>query len=96
MTGERKFESIDEAEAHFVQRLDARASHVIAAARQSVDAETLRQIEAYEAKGAVLVVIAAGDGRVAIALTDGKTIGPAIYEVFADGHSVVRALRGIQ
>ncbi|MGF6871671.1 hypothetical protein [Paraburkholderia sp. MM5477-R1] len=89
-------EAVNEAEAHVTQRLSARATHLIAAARQSFDPETLRQIEIAEANGATLLCIADGKGRVSVALFDGAHVIAALYEVDGEGRSVVRSLRAKQ
>ena len=87
---------VDEAEAHVVQRISARASHLLAAARQSFDPETLRQVQLAEAQGARLLCLADGAGRVSIALFDGAHVIAALYEADDEAHSVVRALRARQ
>ncbi|MEX3639834.1 hypothetical protein [Paraburkholderia sp. BR14320] len=89
-------EAVNEAEAHVVQRLSARASHLLAAARQSFDAETRQQLESIEARGGSLAVLADGKGAVSVVVLGGGQIQYALYEVDGEGRSVVRALRRTQ
>jgi hypothetical protein len=89
-------ESVNEAEAHIVQRLSARASHLLAAARQSFDPETLQHLESIEARGGCLAVLANGNGAVSVVVIGAGQIQHSLYEVDGEGRSVVRALRGVQ
>jgi len=72
------------------------AARWLAAARQSFDAETLGQLEAIEARGGSLAVLADGKGAVSVVVLGGGQIQYALYEVDGEGRSVVRSLRGLQ